>query len=123
MKGNVLIGNLVERVDADGGRAAGVGTGVQPDHRGHPEDNQPQRLGLLTGGDECRGRPSQRVNEGPSLSNESRDRENLEEPVERGVSPRCREHDFRLSGPGETWDRVPVLPGFAGAVLSSGGLP
>src|ERR1017187_1361995 len=96
--------------DADRGYATGQGAEVQPDHRCHPEDDQPQRLGLLAGRDKCLRGPTQRVNEGPHLGDERAEGKDLEEPVERGVSPRHREHDSRLSGPGGTWGRVPIPP-------------
>src|ERR1019366_460704 len=96
--------------DADRGYANGQGAEVQPDHRCHPEDDQPQRLGLLARRDKCLRGPTQRVNEGPHLGDERAEGKDLEEPVERGVSPRHREHDARLSGPGGTWGRVPIPP-------------
>src|ERR1022692_4379012 len=96
--------------DADRGYATGQGAEVQPDHRCHPEDDQPQRLGLLPRRDKCLRGPTQRVNEGPHLGDERAEGKDLEEPVQRGVSPRHREHDSRLSGPGGTWGRVPIPP-------------
>src|ERR1017187_910375 len=85
--------------DADRGYASGQGAEVQPDHRCHPEDDQPQRLGLLAGRDKCLRGPTQRVNEGPHLGDERAEGKDLEEPVERGVSPRHREHDPNLAFP------------------------
>ena len=78
-------GRRDERRDRqDRGRAHAVHRAGQPDHGGHAEDDQPQRLGLLARGHEGLLRPGDGVDEGPRLDAERHQAQGQEE-----VGKRC----------------------------------
>jgi hypothetical protein len=64
---------------------AAVGGGVEPEHEGHAEDDQPQWLGQLAGRDEGRGGSDDAVDKRPRLDHERRDGKRHEEVGQRGV--------------------------------------
>src|SRR6266516_156397 len=99
--------------EIDGGRDEGddredrqwrraVGDAGQANDAGHAEDDQPERLGLLTRRGKRGGGPANGVDEGPHLDDQGRQPERLEEPGERGHNS-SGEHPSRLSGPGTIW--------------------
>src|SRR3984885_2916529 len=64
---------------------AAVGGGVEPEHEGDAEDDQPQWLGQLAGRDEGRAGPDDAVDKRPRLDYERRDGKRHEEVGQRGV--------------------------------------
>jgi hypothetical protein len=85
------IGEVDGRGDERGHREdagyAAVSSGIEPEHEGDAEDDQPDRLAQLANRAERLRGPDDGVDEGPGFHHERRHRERYEEVIERAIRP------------------------------------